>query len=122
MDKTTTWLIRGAALTVIFVGFFNYLEPEMKRQSEIKSNSDRKHKSFLTQARCEDFPKISESRFRSLYEKDYIIQALFFDNLPMQINTISGNFLTDLYPTQDLLKMLKDKKIVLRIGGSRMCR
>ena len=127
MDKTTTWLIRGAALTVIFVGFFNYLKPEMKRQSEIKSYSDRQYESYETKKRCENFPTISETEFRNFYQEDLIKEVLVSpDNLPIQINTSKGNFLTDIYPSEDrepsLLRMFTDKDIPIKVGGPRMCK
>ena len=37
MDKTTTWLVRGAAIVVIIVGWVSYLEPYLEKQEQIKS-------------------------------------------------------------------------------------
>ena len=57
MDKTTTWLIRGASLIVIILGI-NYLaQPYIQRYKEYQSLSEYE-KALL---RCENFPEISYS-------------------------------------------------------------
>ena len=38
MDKTTTWLVRGAAAIVIIVGWVSYLDPYLKKQELIRLN------------------------------------------------------------------------------------
>ena len=37
MDKTTTWLVRGASLVVIFIGFI-VLKPYFQIQEQIRNN------------------------------------------------------------------------------------
>ena len=57
MDKTTTWLIRGASSIVIILGI-NYLaQPYIQRYKEYQSLSEYE-KALL---RCENFPEISYS-------------------------------------------------------------
>ena len=57
MDKTTTWLIRGASLIVIILGI-NYLaQPYIQRYKQYQS-LDEYEKALL---RCENFPEISYS-------------------------------------------------------------
>ena len=105
MDKTTTWLIRGASITVIFIGFFYFFLPEMRRISEIRSNDDFEYQNSGAERRCKD---------------------LVIPSLPIQINTSKGNFLTDIYPSEDrepsLLRMFTDKDIPIKVGGPRMCK
>ena len=95
----------------------------MKRQSEIKSYSDRQYESYETKKRCENFPTISETEFRNFYQEDLIKEVLASpDNLPIQINTTKGNFLTDIYLTQGLLQMLTDKNLSIKMAGNAMCK
>ena len=126
MDKTTTWLIRGASITVIFIGFFYFFLPEMRRISEIRSNDDFEYQNSEAERRCKDFPTISESEFKSFYQKGLIEEVLVIPSLPIQINTSKGNFLTDIYPSEDrepsLLRMFTDKDIPIKVGGPRMCK
>ena len=126
MDKTTTWLIRGASITVIFIGFFYFFLPEIKRISEIRSNDDFEYQNSDAERRCKDFPTISESEFISFYQEGLIKEVLVIPSLPIQINTSKGNFLTDIYPSEDrepsLLRMFTDKDIPIKVGGPRMCK
>ena len=40
MDKTTAWLVRGAAIVVIIVGWVSYLDPYLKKQEQIRFNKN----------------------------------------------------------------------------------
>tara|TARA_Y100001937_G_scaffold6389_1_gene8367 strand:+ start:2539 stop:2847 length:309 start_codon:yes stop_codon:yes gene_type:complete len=67
MDKTTTWLVRGASLVVIVGGIFFFLESENKTLMKIKS-------SFSTKS---SQPKIPTDKYYylDLKEKKYFIEA-----------------------------------------------
>jgi len=123
MDKTTTWLIRGAAIVVIIVGWVSYLDPYLKKQSEIKSNKDYEYESLNAEKRCRDFPEFNDAEFKSLYDRDLIKEATMHGNLPVQFETTYGKkFITDFYPDKDLMDLLAIKNIPIRVGSNLMCK
>ena len=122
MDKTTTWLVRGAAIVVIIVGWVSYLEPYLEKQEQIKLNRDSVNNSLSAKQRCKDFPKISESEFYDLYQKGLIKKAVMEANLPIQINTKKGNYLTDFYADKYILNLFAKKNIPMVVGSSLMCK
>ena len=122
MDKSTTWLVRGAAIVVIIVGWVSYLEPYLEKQERIKSKRDSQYSSFSAKQRCKDFPKISESEFYDLYQKGSIKKAVLAANLPIQINTKEGNYLTVFYADKNILNLFGKKNIPMVAGTNLMCK
>ena len=123
MDKTTTWLVRGAAIVVISSGviaLFSFLNPNL-----INFNKEEKEKIAIEKAkkRCQDFTAVSFSEFQTLYIWDKIKKVKIYKNLPMQFETTYGTkFIYHVYPNEDMLALLASKNIPVKVGINLMCK
>ena len=122
MDKTTTWLVRGAAVIVIIVGWVSYLEPYLEKQAKIKSSREEEQRTLSLKQRCKYFPKISEFRFYDLYKDGLIKKVVMAAGYPIQANTDKGNYLTEVYADNDVIKQLNRKNIPMVVGSNLMCK
>ena len=62
MDKTTTWLVRGAAIVVIIVGWVSYLEPYLQATEKLESEKSMKLEKCLEEVDSEVYDLYSFSR------------------------------------------------------------
>mgnify|MGYP001440447563 CR=1 FL=1 len=78
MDKTTTWLVRAAAVIVIIVGWVAYLESYLKKQDEIRFNKIYENQLRQANQRCEKLEKdfllaiIRSSKIMSNYKNKFV--------------------------------------------------
>ena len=85
MDKTTTWLVRGASLIVIILGIGYFIKPYIQRFKEYQS-LDEDEKTLI---RCKNFPKITYPELlKKINNKE--IKEWFTDYENYQIKTLSG--------------------------------
>ena len=128
MDKTTTWLIRGAALVVISSGviaLLSFLKPNL-----INFGKEEREKIAIEKAkeRCKNplFHQIGYGGFEYLYLEDLITKVIMYENLPMQIETTETVFgtkhITDFSPDEDFLALLAKKNIPVKVGINLMCK
>ena len=113
MDKTTTWLLRGAAIVVISSGvitLFNFFKPNLK---QFNLSKEEKEKIVIEKAekRCEKFPILSYEELYEMLENNLIIKARYNPSFP-QVNTKKGKYLMTI--TQ--LMILKDENIPIYSG------
>ena len=79
MDKTTTWLVRGAAIVVIIVGGVSYLEPYLKKQVGKTNLNDFpvvEHVHFYG-FYIGNFPSLEEDEIK--FGKSYLAQRIWTD-------------------------------------------
>ena len=112
MDKTTTWLVRGASLIVIILGISYFAQPYIQRYKEYQS-LDEDEKVLL---RCENFPKISYS---DLVEKvkNNEIKEFFYDiysGIFQVINTKGKKYIIEDYTIsyQEFWELLENVPIM----------
>jgi len=123
MDKTTTWLIRGAAIVVISSGviaLFSFLKPNLNN-----FNKQEREKVAIEKAkkRCKDFDEFIYVEFETLYLRDKIKKAIMYKNLPMFFETTFGKkFITDFYPDENMLAILALKNIPVKVGVNLICK
>ncbi len=85
MDKTTTWLVRGASVIVIIFGISYIARPYIQRFNDYQS-LDEDEKTLI---RCENFPKITYPELLKKINKKEI-KEWFTDYENYQIKTLSG--------------------------------
>ena len=119
MDKTTTWLVRGAAIIIIVVGWVSYLDPYLKKQEQIRINSDFENQSSQARERCNQKERISYSKFLYLVNSGLVktIQVSPEFNLS-EIKTNDGNFVVSIGLNSDLMDLLSKNNVQI-IGGSK---
>ena len=91
MDKTTTWLVRGAAIVVISSGviaLFSFLKPKL---IQFTLSKEEKEKIAIEKAekRCENFPKITYPELLIKINKKEI-KEWFTDFENYQIKNVRG--------------------------------
>ena len=94
MDKTTTWLVRGAALVVIssgVIGLLKFLEPTFRKAN---LSEEQKEKIAITKAseRCKKFPILSKEKILEMLANNQIKKA-FYTPSSFQVNTKKGKYL-----------------------------
>ena len=94
MDKTTTWLVRGAALVVIgsgVIGLLKFLEPTFKKAN---LSEEQKEKIAISKAseRCKKFPILSKEKLLEMLENKQIKKAFYTPSI-FQVNTKKGKYL-----------------------------
>ena len=106
MDKTTTWLVRGASAIVIIFGFgyfikppitklANYISKSRAERAEFNKLSDEDKNYFnynKAKERCLNLEEISYSDFIKQLDNNKI-RKFFSTPLGTQINTSRGNYL-----------------------------
>ena len=122
MDKTTTWLVRGAAAIVIIVGWVSYLDPYLKKQEQIRINSDYENQSSQARERCNQKERIYYSKFLDLINSG-VVKSVHFssDEGLSEIKTNDGNFVILLAPDSELLSLLTSNNIDLKVGSKGLC-
>ena len=125
MDKTTTWLVRGAAIVVISSGviaLFSFLKPNLK---QFNLSKEEKEKIAIEKAekRCKDFDEFIYAEFETFYLRDQIKEVIMYKNFPIFFETTFGRkFNTDIYPDKDLMNLLASKNIPVKVGINLMCK
>ena len=102
MDKTTTWLVRGAAAIVIIFGIGYFAKPLISRllsyRFELKeynslSDEDKGFREYKKATeRCLNLKEISYSEFIKKLDNNEI-KKWFFTPIGVQINTRKGKYL-----------------------------
>ena len=117
MDKTTTWLVRGAAIVVISSGvivLFSFLKPNL---NQFNLSKEEKEKIAIEKAekRCENFETLTKKRFFEMLTNKQIIKARYSPSF-FQLYTKTGKYLLDRnYYAEQLLKLMDDE-IPVRSG------
>ena len=117
MDKTTTWLVRGAAIVVISSGviaLFSFLKPDL---IQFTLSKEEKEKIAIEKAekRCENFETLTKKRFFEMLKNKQIIKARYSPSF-FQLYTKTGKYLLDRnYYAEQLLKLMDDE-IPVRSG------
>ena len=88
MDKTTTWLVRGASLIVIIFGITYFSKQYIAGREDYYQSLNEYEKAEL---RCKNFPKISYSDLKKKLE-NYEIKYILADEkwTFFQVETIRG--------------------------------
>tara|TARA_R100000654_G_scaffold7110_2_gene17707 strand:+ start:608 stop:1114 length:507 start_codon:yes stop_codon:yes gene_type:complete len=106
MDKTTTWLVRGASAIVIIFGFGYFIKPPITKLANYISKSKAERAEFnklsdedklnydfnKAKQRCLNLEEISYSDFIKQLDNNKI-KKFFSTPLGTQINTSRGNYL-----------------------------
>ena len=106
MDKTTTWLVRGASAIVIIFGFGYFIKPPITKLANYISKSKAERAEFnklsdedklnydfnKAKQRCLNLEEISYSDFIKQLDNNKI-RKFFSTPLGTQINTSRGNYL-----------------------------
>ena len=111
MDKTTTWLGRGASAIVIIFGISYFAKPYIQRFNEYQS-LDEEEKTLL---RCKNFPKITYlDLLKKIKNKE--IKEFFTDYEKYQIKTLRGKkfIITDIPSNSNIFSLLYDSGIPLK--------
>ena len=111
MDKTTTWLVRGASAIVIIFGISHVAQPYIQRFNEYQS-LDEDEKALL---RCKNFPKITYPELLKKINKNEI-KEWFTDYENYQIKTLRGKkfIITDIPSNSNIFSLLYDSGIPLK--------
>ena len=96
MDKTTTWLVRGAAIVVIIVGWVSYLEPYLKKQELIRLNRNYENQKSNSIERCDQKKRISYSELLDLINSGQVKSIMLSPDTSLVeiISFLSGFTLT----------------------------
>ena len=106
MDKTTTWLVRGASAIVIIFGLGYFVKPQITKLANYisKSRAERKEYNKLSDEdkflydyskaknRCSNLEEISYSEFIKKLDNNEI-KKWFFTPIGVQINTSRGKYI-----------------------------
>ena len=113
MDKTTTWLVRGAAIVVISSGviaLFSFLKPNL---NQFTLSKEEKEKIAIEKAekRCENFEILTKKRFFEMLKNKQIIKARYSPSF-FQLYTEIGKYLLSRKDSAELfLKLVVDDEI-----------
>ena len=123
MDKTTTWLVRGAAIVVIIVGWVSYLDPYLKKQEQIRFNRDYEYQSRQARERCNQKERISYAQFLDLVNSGLVktIQVSPDFNLS-EIKTNDGKFVVSIALDKDLMNLFSKNNIEVIVGSKGLCK
>ena len=127
MDKTTTWLVRGAAIVVISSGviaLFSFLNPNLK---QFTLSKEEKEKIAIEKAekRCEKLPILYENDFMLMLRNNEIKKG-FYSPSYYQVNTTKGKYIVRY--VNSFLLLMNEKDIPVRGGKTlteiynRICR
>ena len=118
MDKTTTWLVRAAAVIVIIVGWVSYLDPYLKKQDEIRFNKNYENQLRQANQRCEKLEKISYYQFLNLVKSGQITRVnLSSNNGLSEVKTKNNTFAVSIAPDKELLALLTANNIDIAAGS-----
>jgi len=117
MDKTTTWLVRAAAVIVIIVGWVSYLDPYLKEQDKIRFNKIYENESRQAKQRCEKLEKISYYQLLDLVKSGQITRiTLSANNGLSQVKTKNNTFAASIAPDKELLALFTANNIDIAVG------
>ena len=118
MDKTTTWLVRAAAVIVIIVGWVSYLDPYLKKQDEIRFNKNYENQLRQANQRCEKLEKISYYQLLDLVKSGQITRVnLSSNNGLSEVKTKNNTFAVSIAPDNELLALLTANNIDIASGS-----
>tara|TARA_B100000579_G_C22269441_1_gene593078 strand:+ start:182 stop:565 length:384 start_codon:yes stop_codon:yes gene_type:complete len=119
MDKTTTWLIRGAALVIIVFGSI-ILKDYLQVKRAINSTKNEYVKQQEAIEKCESIRTLRYSDFIEAVQEKQVSRVLISpDNGKAQIVERDGNTaLVNLAPDQGLLKLLTDNEVDIAVTSS----
>ena len=115
MDKTTTWLVRGAAIVVISSGviaLFSFLKPNLK---QFTLSKEEKEKIAIEKAekRCEKLPILYGIDFMKMLKNNEIKKG-FYSPTYIQVNTTKGKYIVRYVNEFNLL--MSEKNIPVYFG------
>jgi len=118
MDKTTTWLVRGASAIVIIFGLGYFAKPQLSRFMNYRA--EQKQYKSLTQnekalLRCKNFPKIAYPELLKKINKKEI-KEWFTDYENYQIKTVRGKkfIITGIPSNSNIFSLLDNSGIPLK--------
>ena len=118
MDKTTTWLVRAAAVIVIIVGWVSYLDPYFKKQDEIRFNKNYENQLRQANQRCEKLEKISYYQLLDLVKSGQITRInLSANNGLSEVKTKNNTFSASIAPDKELLALFSANNIDIAVGS-----
>ena len=119
MDKTTTWLIRGAALVIIVFGSI-VLKDYLQVKRAINSTKNEYVKQQEAIEKCESIRTLRYSDFIEAVQEKQVSRVLISpDDGKAQIVERDGNTaLVNLAPDQGLLKLLTDNEVDIAVTSS----
>ena len=115
MDKTTTWLVRGAAIVVISSGLiplFSFLKPKL---NQFTLSKEEKEKIVIEKAekRCEKLPILYENDFMKMLKNNEIKKG-FYSPTYYQVNTTKGKYIVRY--VNSFLLLMSEKDIPIHAG------
>jgi len=123
MDKTTTWLVRGAAIVVIIVGWVSYLEPYLKKQELIRLNRNYENQKSKSVERCDQKKRISYSELLDLINSGQVKSIMLSpDTSLVEIKTKNNSFVASIAPDKDLLALFSANNIQMVVGSEGLCK
>ena len=119
MDKTTTWLIRGAALVIIVFGSIVLTDYQQVKRA-INSTKTEYVKQQEAIEKCESIRTLRYSDFIEAVQEKQVSRVLISpDDGKAQIVERDGNTaLVNLAPDQGLLKLLTDNEVDIAVTSS----
>ena len=121
MDKTTTWLVRGASIIIILVGFL-YLKPYFQKLEETRIIINNRREEMEAQNRCRSMEKISYSKFLNLVNSGEVKELIISGGELSELKTNNDNFVVSLAPDSNLLNLLTANNVDFSVGGSELCK
>ena len=115
MDKTTTWLVRGAAIVVISFGVIT-LSSALKYQiNQSNLNKEEKEKIAIKKGekRCEKLPILYGIDFMKMLKNNEIKKG-FYSPSYIQVNTTKGKYIVRYVNSFSLL--MSEKNIPVYFG------
>ena len=115
MDKTTTWLVRGAAIVVISSGviaLFSFLKPNL---NQFTLSKEEKEKIAIEKGekRCEKLPILYGIDFMKMLKNNEIKKG-FYSPTYIQVNTTKGKYIVRYVNEFSLL--MSEKNIPVYFG------
>ena len=122
MDKTTTWLVRGASLIIIFVGFI-FLKPYFQIQEQIRINDRYEKENREANERCKQRKEISYRKLLDLINSGQVTKIVLSSNNGLsEVKTKNESFSVSIAPDKELLDLFTENNIDITVGSFGLCK
>ena len=119
MDKTTTWLIRGASLVIIVFGSI-VLKDYLQVKQAINSKKDEYSKQQEVIEKCESIGRLRYSNFIQAVQQKKVSRIIISPSKGrVQVDEKDGKISwVNVAPDQELLKLLTDNNVDTAVAYS----